>query len=536
MKRAILCLVSLLLAVNLHVSAQRGHVVETIPMATLNPQEIMANLQLSMDELTYGLVDLFTYKQYSVQAVKVIYVTIDAKGLPTYASGVVFLPVVAQITSFPVMTYMHGTLTRDTDVPSYLAGAESIIGWIMAMDGYIAVLPDYVGLGDGPGVHPYYVASSEAAAAVDMIKASGELCSSSLVLAKPDGRIYMSGYSQGAHVALATQREVENNPLPGANLQVVVAGSGAYSLSYVQKKFVFNDPDYPSPSFLPYLLLGFQDAYGNLYTDLDQVFVSPYNTTIPGLFDGWLTVDEIDSQLPVLWKTMFVPKYLSDIQYKYFHPVNAALRKNDLISWKPKTRLSLYYCTCDELAANENSLLAYLSFILRGSDKVTCLPVGPFAHRECAPFVLLLSKIQFDCSSGANPCGINISSLISRFKSTSDEKLAAFAEALDSEKTIDINEVYANQVIAEYLRENAIKAGPLLIYPNPARDLALIEIPSDIPAGSTVCLYDMQGKLIRQETVKDQLYTLDIRSLQAGVYKVVLTGERVYTGTVVKIE
>ena len=190
----------------------------------------------------------------------------------------------------------------------------------MAMDGYISVLPDYIGMGNGPGVHPYSHAASEASASVDMLKAVLKYCESTL--AKPNGNLYLSGYSQGARAALATQNELQLNPIPDLALWKTVAGSGAYSLSYIQKNYLFNHPVYPSPSFLPYLLLGYQEVYGNLYGNLNQVFVNPYYSTIPGLFNGLLTVDEIDSQLPAYWKTMFVPKYLWNVQYNYFHPVN----------------------------------------------------------------------------------------------------------------------------------------------------------------------------------------------------------------------
>ena len=64
---------------------------------------------------------------------------------------------------------------------------------------------------------PEYIPICEASASVDMMEAVIELCTSPLVLAKPDGNLYLSGYSQGAHAALATQLELEANPLPGLN-------------------------------------------------------------------------------------------------------------------------------------------------------------------------------------------------------------------------------------------------------------------------------------------------------------------------------
>jgi hypothetical protein len=533
MKRFALLGIAALFALNTNVFAQRGHVIWSTPLPAVSPQEIMVNLQLQMPGLNYSLIDYFTYKKYSVQAVRIIYTTIDGKGFPTTASGVVFLPAITTVRQMPVFAYLHGTLTRDLDAPSYLTGIESVIGWIMAMDGYITIEPDYLGIGDGPGIHPYLHADSEASASVDMMKAVMELCTSPLVNAKPDGNLYLSGYSQGAHAALATQRELQANPVPGLSLRKTIAGSGAYSLSNIQKKFVFDHPEYANPSFIPFLLLGYQNVYGNLYTDLSLVFVPPYNSTIPGLFNGLYTVEEIDNQLPGTWKSMFVPSYLSNFQYKYFNPVNIALRANDVINWKPMSDLHLYYCTCDEQVANENSMLAYLMFLLKGSRNVTCLPVGPFSHVDCAPFVLLLAKIQSDCASGANPCGFDKPLPIDFTKSGNEGDLEMFRKTLNADETLDLNSVYANSQVSEYLSNISSVKKILSLYPNPATEKVSVEIPDDVAYNNLICIYDIMGKLLISRKIDSRLMEIDVNAFPRGMYKVVITGLNIYTATLV---
>jgi hypothetical protein len=533
MKKYAFILMAALLSINPGVNAQRGTIVQADPIAFLTPVEIMQNLHLALGDQNFALIDHFTYKNYPVQVVKILYQTIDGKGNPTVAAGVVFLPVPVAQTTMPVFSYLHGTLTRFADLPSNLLGIESVTGWIMAMDGYISVLPDYIGMGVVPGIHPYCHAASEASAAIDLLVAMNSLCANPAVLAKPNGNLYLSGYSQGAHAALATQRELERNPLPFLTLRKTVAGSGAYSLSVVQKKYMFDHPDYPNPSFIPYLLMGLQSVYGNLYSSLNQVFIPPYNSSMPGYFNGLYDVDEIDLQLPPNWKSMFVPSYLWSFQNRYFDPVNVALRDNDLINWKPATDLHLYYCTADEQVDNGNSLLAYLSFVMMGSKKVTCLPVGPFAHAEGGPIVLLLAKIQFDCASGINPCGLKASADPVLAKAMTPEALSMFKTALDPDATIDINEVYANQAISDYLDGESDMIRKLDIYPNPVSDLAVIDIPVDLAAGSRIMVYDMQGKLILNENVTGNRMYIDVKPLDQGLYKVVIPGNHNLTGKVV---
>ena len=509
--------------------AQRGTIVTVAPLATLTPAEIMLKLQLTLDGQSYSLIDLFTYKKYSVLAVKVVYRTIDASGAPTQAAGAVFLPLPASETSMPVYSYLHGTITKFAELPSNLTGIETATGWIMAMDGYISALPDYIGMGAAPGIHPYCHAASEATAAIDMLTAMNYLCAAPEVLSKPNGNLYLSGYSQGAHAALATQRELQANPLPFLTLRKTVAGSGAYSLSAVQKNFMFDHPDYPNPSFIPYLMLGMQSVYGNLYSNLGQVFVPPYPSTMSGYFNGTMDVEEIDGLLPVNWKSMFVPAYLWNFQYKYLNPVNAALRMNDLTNWKPTSDLHLYYCTCDELVAKENTMLAYLSFLQKGSRNVTCMPAGPYTHAACAPTVLLLAKIRFDCASGANPCILKSGPDISLSDAITGEELAMLERAMNPGATLDAAELYSDSQLKQFLTDVPVVEMELSVYPNPAGDQVLVSVPATLQPGSRILMYDMQGRTVLNEQAEGSLIMVDLSRFRQGLYKILITGDQAYS-------
>lgn len=506
----------------------RGTIVgDPVLLMSADPDAIMENLPL--EDQIINLIDLLTNPKHNVVAYKIIYNTIDGKGNKTTASGVVFFPVVDSPTAMPMFSYLHGTLTSDMDVPSSLSGIQSMIGWIMAMGGYISVLPDYIGLGESPGFHPFSHAASEASASVDLIKAVQSLCLTNPLI-NFDENLYLSGYSQGAHAALAVQRELESHPIPGINLQKTVAGSGAYSLSFIQKNFLFNNPTYPNPSFLPYLMLGYQEVYGNLYSNLKKVFMPPFYESIPVLFDRVNTVEEIDKELPVAWKDMFKNRYLQDIQYQYFHPVNVALRDNDLIKWKPKNDLHLYYCNCDEIVAKENSWMAYLSFILRGSRNVTCLPLGNFNHVDCAPYVLLLAKIQFDCASGVNSCGINLLSLL---KSATETDLNDFTSAVMNVGQFPAaDEILQNNELLAYFNE-PVNVENIRVYPNPASDMVNIQLPADGSLASRISLYDMQGRLIMDKTFNTTTIQLDVKPLQNGVYQIVVNGNATLAKTLV---
>jgi hypothetical protein len=77
----------------------------------------------------------------------------------------------------PLFSYQHGTLTQTNEAPSSMnLSGEVSVGIAFATSGYAAVVPDYLGLGDSPGLHPYHHARSEATACVDMLRAAKSFC------------------------------------------------------------------------------------------------------------------------------------------------------------------------------------------------------------------------------------------------------------------------------------------------------------------------------------------------------------------------
>src|SRR5262249_3403120 len=130
---------------------------------------------LSISNLAFLLAVGIT-PQYNVRLYKVDYETITPLGARTTASGALLLPDNAG-TQLPLVSYQHGTITLKKAGPSSLArGTEVIVGVASATTGYAAAVPDYLGLGDSPGLHPYHHARSEATACVDMLRAVKSFC------------------------------------------------------------------------------------------------------------------------------------------------------------------------------------------------------------------------------------------------------------------------------------------------------------------------------------------------------------------------
>jgi len=235
--------------------------------------------------------------QYDVEAYYILYSTVDAKGDPTVASGICFIPSTDTCNYFPLISYQHGTTLRKSDVPSRLNG-ESIVGQVFCSLGNIVICPDYLGLGDSPGFHPYCHSQTEATAVVDFIRASRAMLADSLSV-YDNGQVFLTGYSQGGHATMAAHKFIEEENLLN-EIQVVASApcSGPYHISGAQAEMIFNAPDYPSPAYLVYILYSYNSVYSNLFDGTNEVFRSPYDVIIPPYMNGNYSHSQLNNALP----------------------------------------------------------------------------------------------------------------------------------------------------------------------------------------------------------------------------------------------
>ncbi|RAK68218.1 T9SS type A sorting domain-containing protein [Hymenobacter edaphi] len=74
-------------------------------------------------------------------------------------------------------------------------------------------------------------------------------------------------------------------------------------------------------------------------------------------------------------------------------------------------------------------------------------------------------------------------------------------------------------------------AAALLLYPNPATDVASVQLSTGLPVeGSVLCIYTTRGQLVRRQPLAPKSASLTVKGLPAGLYQVVLLdaqGQRV---------
>jgi len=363
----------------------RGRLIGAVTQVSYSTFEIGVALSLA------GLTEFSP--NYPVTVYGITYETFDHRGQSTLASGALAVPVGAP--AVPMISYQHGTIFERSNAPSVNTD-EHLLGVAFATEGYVAAMPDYIGLGtNSPALHPYVHARSEAVAAVDMLRASKFFVTNSL-LASLNGELFIAGYSQGGHVTLALQRELETHHASEFPLTASAPMAGPHDLSGTMRDWMLSDATNDSPSYVGYILFGY-DAVYDIFDDASDVLRAPYATTLPPLFDGEHSSSEIDAAMTNVPKHIFTTEFLSDFETNMTSVFNRGLMTNDTYRWVPSVTTRLYHCAADETVPAVNTIVAHSNFVANGSVHVTTRDPSPTStHTEGAAPCLNAANAWFE--------------------------------------------------------------------------------------------------------------------------------------------
>lgn len=332
--------------------------------------------------------------QSAVVLHRLTYETVSPWGGRTLATGALAVPAAAA-QPLPLVSYQHGTVLLRSDLPSE-QGTEALVGVVFAATGYAAAMPDYLGLADAPARHPYHHAKTHATATVDLLRAARQWSATNAV--PLDGKVFLAGYSQGGHATVAAQREIESLHADEFNLVAVGAGAGAYDLAGITAEVFISDAPHPNPYYLPYLLLGFAEAYRDDAAALRDMLAPPWRATVPPLFNGLHDAGPINAALPAVPAAALDPAQLAAFRADPDHFLRRLLEENSLLEgWAPRAPLRLFHCAGDRDVPPANSARARDAYVAAGAAGVQLLDPLPTAdHRACAQPTLLAVKLWFD--------------------------------------------------------------------------------------------------------------------------------------------
>lgn len=253
-----------------------------------------------------------------------------------------------------------------------------------------------MGLGESPGFHPYHHAQSEATFYIDILRAIRELLDS-LGGTEYNDKIFITGYSQGGHVAMATLKFIEENYLLSEfNVGGSVPLSGTYDMAGVQAEVITKDSSYGAPGYLLYIIISFNMVY-NLYPSYYDIFISPYDTLLPNLMTGDYSIGYVENYLPDTPNVILRPELLDSFETNPNLHFRQVLKENSLYDWAPQTPVKMIYCETDELVSYRNALVKKDSMQVLGAPNVSTLSANTQAgHQDCALYALLQAKSYFE--------------------------------------------------------------------------------------------------------------------------------------------
>lgn len=355
-------------------SPRRGTLVSAVSVAHLTSQQTIEAIRHWTEEKTLRL-DTSTVKT-GIDAYRLTYRTVGVDGTtPTTASGLVVVPAGAGPAA-RVVAWEHGTTIDKRDAPSTGKDADArLTAYLFAGSGSIVVAPDYLGLGTGPGAHPFNHRPSEVTASVDMLRAARTFATGRSLTFDP--RIQVAGFSQGGKVAVAVAGALQGGDDPDLRLGALAAIAGPYDLEHAQAPRQSTLDPYGVSFYLAYTALAWDPIFG-IYDRPSQVFRPPYDNTLPKLFDGKHSQAAVFGGLNTPDK-VFTKAFLHHVA----HPTGGLLKgertSDGACRWAPQAPAHLYAASTDEQVAFLNTTHCQRDFKAAGAN-VPVIDLGNHGH------------------------------------------------------------------------------------------------------------------------------------------------------------
>ena len=339
----------------------------------------LAEVSIITIKLTIDLAGFPQFKPYmhnSIKLYKIIYRT-TYKGQPILASGVIAYPT-GTSDSIPTMIVGNGMIFADEDAPSEFALPNNFTGFeFIASAGYLTLIPDMIGYGISKDiVFPIHNYEHSANTMIDFMYASEEFIKAKNL--KVNHKKFLTGYSQGGYIALATLKKIEETPVPGITIDATAVGAGGYNLVNLLDNAVSNNT-YSAPSHLILLLSSYNIIY-DWNRPLTDFFQEPYAGKIPDLLGGAYNREEIDQQLAYRFDSLLNPVFVNNLKNDLEPDLINALQENCIDDWAPKSQLRIIHSTNDDRIPISDSQETYNKMVSNGSTSVTFTPIETNGH------------------------------------------------------------------------------------------------------------------------------------------------------------
>jgi dienelactone hydrolase len=278
---------------------QRGQLVDNPPQQTGSyaPSDLL-NL-LGGSDLGKTFLQLAFTPSCSITVYHLTYYTTDPGGNITQASGALMVPsgsTAGCSGGLPLVLYAHGTTTdRDFNIADLSASDSEegvLLAAVFAAEGYVVVAPNYLGYDISTlAYHPYLIAAQQSKEMIDALTAArAALPTSAAPQTSDGGKLFISGYSEGGYVAMATHSAMQS---AGMLVTASAPMSGPYTLAAFGDAIFEGQVSDSATENVTLLAVAYQKAYGDIYSSPADLFESKYAATIEGLLPSTTSVSEL---------------------------------------------------------------------------------------------------------------------------------------------------------------------------------------------------------------------------------------------------
>ncbi|WP_342620362.1 alpha/beta hydrolase [Rhodoferax sp. GW822-FHT02A01] len=222
------------------------------------------------------------------------YGTVGGKGEATQASAALMVPTGPGANcsgARPIVLHAHGTaverrynLADFIDATNPAHGEQTLVASQLAAKGYIVVAPNYAGYDSSPlPYHPFLVADQQSKDMIDALTAARTALPSLLAPVSDNGKLFITGISQGGHVAMATLRAMR-----ALNMTVTATAplEPVSSLLNYGDAIISGQVPAGSTTLMPMVINGYQKTYGTIYSAPTDYYSSTYAAGIEAAFPG----------------------------------------------------------------------------------------------------------------------------------------------------------------------------------------------------------------------------------------------------------
>lgn len=338
-----------------------------------------------------GISTSYSLASNAVRLYRITYTSVipEHDNKPTVATGLIAIPDTAD-TSFPMVSYQHGTVYRKQEVPSFPAQSSETQLMIaqFAGQGYILIGSDYFGMGLSHEPEGYMVKGSHQQACYDMLMASRAVLAH---LQRKDSGLVLAGWSQGGFVTMAFLEKLENAKVP---VKAAATASAPVDVFVALNGFL-NFPRKNDAAWVTTLFILSSFAFENYYSipGLARSLINDeyYDVSRKAYDKQPVNAADIPTDLhKLVRKEYFSPQYFAASAYGKLMAATQAYR------WVVHTPVRNYFGQADEVISDGLGQLAMNYQRAIGNQNVVAISTGDTTHRGTFARAVPQWKTWFD--------------------------------------------------------------------------------------------------------------------------------------------